>query len=75
MYYRRPYVEKKCGENKNVKDFTHEKNIANQTIAIFTPFDYSILQARRRVVARVRDKLFVVYNFQFRFQNSGFCSL
>ena len=42
MYYRRPHVEKKCGENKNVKDFTHEKKIANQTIEIFTPFDFSI---------------------------------
>ena len=40
MYYRRPHVEKK--ENKNVKDFTHEKKIANQTIEIFTPFDFSI---------------------------------
>ena len=32
-------------------------------------------QGWRRVVARLRDKLFVVYNFQIRFQNSGFCSL
>ena len=29
-------------ENKNVKDFTHEKKIANQTIEIFTLFDFSI---------------------------------
>ena len=33
------------------------------------------IQGLRVVVARLRDKLFVVYNFQFRFQNSGFCSL
>ena len=31
------------------------------------------LQGGRGVVARLRDKLFLVYNFQIRFQNYGFC--